>query len=502
MWKFIKRLHAWGNRHEWLLILLLATIVLRLPSLCTPHFYGDEEIYFVMGRAWKMGVPLYRAMFDHKPPLIYILAGVANTVFSFRLALLSSMLIHTTLFYKLAQLFWGEKNKKLAYVSSGLFVLLTSLPTFEGLIVNAELLMMLPITLSLLMIWPRKTEDAQHSNLKYLAAGMVAGIGWLYKIPVIMDVLAIALYLFIFSQKRFVDSLKALFRLEFWLYLFGFAVPLILTFVYYYLKGHGPDYLATVLTVNLGYVSSSTTNSWAFNPFKSGLVVRGMILFGFSLLLYIFRSKLNKRFVLAALWVAFSFFGALLSYRPYPHYLQEPFVPLALLIPFVFVSEKLIQWLFIAAIIGAGILTQTQLKFGAYPTGSLYGNFINYMTGKISKDEYYAKFDNTGRNYKIAKYLNERLLDEDTIYVWGTDPTIYNLTNRIPTGGKYIVSFHVRDLNQYDYTIGNIRAASPKAIVVLEGSGEFRELKEYIDQYYIDSFSVGENQVYLRIGKE
>jgi hypothetical protein len=34
----------------------------------------------------------------------------------------------------------------LAYVSSLIFVLVTTLPTFEGLTVNAELLMMIPVT--------------------------------------------------------------------------------------------------------------------------------------------------------------------------------------------------------------------------------------------------------------------------------------------------------------------------------------------------------------------
>ena len=495
MLAWIKKLHGWCNRHEWILILLLSVIVLRLPSLCTPHFYGDEEIYFVMGRAWSEGVPLYHAMFDHKPPLIYILAGLAPTVFSFRLSLLLSMLVHTVLFWKLAQLFWGAAGRKWAYLSSAAFVILTSIPTFEGLIVNAELLMMLPVTLSLLLVWKAPLSDWK----RFLLAGVVAGIGWLYKIPVVFDVAAIVLFLFVFRETKFRDGLKALITPSYWTFLIGFATPLALTFAYYYLKGHGADYLATVLTVNLGYVSSSTTNAWTFNPLKSGLFVRGGVLAAFTLLLYLFRKRMDKRFVLASLWFAFSCFGALLSYRAYPHYLQEPIVPFALLLPFLFVSERVLEWVVIAVLIAVGIVTQKSLKFGAYPTLSTYTNFTNFLTGKISHDEYFTKFDNTKRNYGIAKYLNERLLPEDTIYVWGTDPTVYNLTHRLPTGGKYIVSFHVRDLNQYGYVMENIRSAEPKAIVVLDGSGEFPELFSYLDQYYVQSHEVAGNYVYLRM---
>lgn len=503
MWKWILKLHKWCNQHEWILILLLAVIVLRLPSLSTPHYYGDEEIYFVMGRAWKEGVPLYQAMFDHKPPLIYVLAGIANTVLQFRLALLFSMLVHVVAFWKLARLFWGKTKPKLAYVSSALFVVLTSVPTFEGLIVNAELLMMLPITLSLLMIWPYSARASggvsKYSQSRYLLAGLVAGIGWLYKIPVMFDVIAIALYLFVFTPTRLMDSLKSLLKPAIWLYLGGFAAPLAATFVYYYLKGHGPDYLATVLTVNLSYVSSAATNSWTFDPFKSGLVVRGTVLALFTLFMYVFRNKMNKRLVMVSLWFAYSLFGALLSYRPYPHYLQQPIVPLVLLVPFIFVAERILEWASIAILIGTCAIVQMKVKFWGYPSLAVYQNFAKFMTGEHDRQQYLTKFDNAKRNYEIARYLNERLDKEDQIYVWGTDPTIYNLTHRLPTGGKYIVSFHVHDLKKYDYVMENIRRNEPKAIVVLSGSGKFDELMSYLEYHYVQTTEVEGNQIYLRM---
>ncbi len=114
----VLNLHRWCNRREWILILLILVALFRLPTLTTPHFYGDEEIYFVMGRAWNTGVPLYEAMFDHKPPLIYIIAGIFSTIPLFRGFLLLSMLAHTNLFWLLPQRFWGEKHPVLAKISS------------------------------------------------------------------------------------------------------------------------------------------------------------------------------------------------------------------------------------------------------------------------------------------------------------------------------------------------------------------------------------------------
>lgn len=505
------KLHRWCNGHEWILILVLVVIALRLPSLVTPHFYGDEEIYFVMGRAWKEGIPMYEAMFDHKPPLIYVLAGIFGTVPLFRGMLLAMMVLHTILFWMLSKKFWGREHPWLIKLSTLIFVVLSTIPTFEGLIVNAELLMMVPVTLSLLMIWDMRADLPAQAGTgvrpyrvitKYLLAGLVAGIGWLYKIPVMFDVVAIGLFLFVFAGKTFKESLHNIFRLNFWAYFIGFALPLLLTFACYYAKGHGQSYLATVFTVNLGYVSSWSSSSFTtFNPFKSGLVVRGTILAGFTLLLYLIRNKVDRRIMLATLWSGFALFGALLSYRPYPHYLQELVPAISLLIPTIFLANKVWEWIMIASLIAAGIMTQKQVGFWGYQTVSVYRDFWQLVTKKISRETYFDRFDNTGRNYGIAKYLNERLLPEDKIFVWGSDPTIYNLTNRLPTGGKYIVSFHVHDLKKHDYVMENLELSKPKAIVMLSGATEFEELSMLIESKYIEAYRMQNDVVYWNIEK-
>lgn len=495
MWNSLKRLHGWCNKHEWIILLIIVTLVLRLPSLVMPHYYGDEEIYFVMGRAWRTGVPLYQAMFDHKPPLIYVMAGLFPTMFAFRAMLSAVMVVHTILFWKLAHAFWAKTRPSLAYLSSAIFVLVTTLPTLEGLTVNAELLMMMPVTASALILWYAKTNEWK----KFALAGLLGGIGWLFKIPVAFDVMAIGLYFLVFKQKSLKDGVRAIFSSSFLAYAAAFVAPLALTFVYYYLKGTGPDYLATVLTVNLGYVSSWSTSTYTFNPFKSGLVVRGAILALYTLGLYLARKKLDGPFVLASLWIGFSLFGALLSARPYPHYLQELVAPFSLLLPFIFVAENIIAWIVIALVVIGGILVQKQIKFWGYPTVSIYKNHFEYATNKISWNEYLTKFDNAPRNYEVADYLNDRLGEDDKIYIWGTDATIYNLTNRLPTGGKYIVSFHVRDLNKYDYVIDNLSETRPDYILVLPNPIEFPELMSMIDHKYILVKEIANTLIYMRL---
>lgn len=495
MMKWFRSLHAWCDRCEWINFLIILVLLLRLPSLIMPHYYGDEEIYFVMGRAWSSGLPLYQAMFDHKPPLIYLLAGIAPSMYSFRAVLALLMIVHTILFWKLAQLIWQKTRPTMAYLSSFLFVLLTSLPTLEGLTVNAELLMMIPVTAAAVILWDAKLSQWH----KFFWAGLLGGIGWLFKIPVMFDVMALGLYFLVYKKATVAEGLRALLSKSFLAYALAFVSPLALTFVYYYLKGTGPDYLATVLTVNLGYVSSWSTNSYAFNPFKSGLLMRGLALLAFSLWLYIQRKKLNTSFVFVTLWLAFALFGALLSARPYPHYLQEVVPSAALLLPFVFVAENVAAWVIIGLITFSAVGLQRQIGFWGYPTISVYKTYWEYMSKRIGWEEYLTRFDNATRNYATAKYLNARLAESDTIYVWGTDPTIYNLTNRLPSGGKYIVSFHVRDLNKYDYTMEHLMKNMPKYIVILPGAGEFGELTSLIDHRYLPLKTIEGVQIYIRL---
>ena len=64
----------WLKKH-WLLILILSlSIILRIPGLFEPCWYGDEAIYLVMGQGWQKGLRLYQDIFDHKPPVIFKIA--------------------------------------------------------------------------------------------------------------------------------------------------------------------------------------------------------------------------------------------------------------------------------------------------------------------------------------------------------------------------------------------------------------------------------------------
>ena len=58
--------------YVWVLLgIICAFILLRLPSLIEPEWYGDEGIYRTIGLALSRGEVLYRDIWDNKPPLLY-----------------------------------------------------------------------------------------------------------------------------------------------------------------------------------------------------------------------------------------------------------------------------------------------------------------------------------------------------------------------------------------------------------------------------------------------
>ncbi len=502
MKKFLVKLHKWTCRYEWLLLILGGVILARIPSLFEPHHYGDEEIYFVMGRGWREGVPFYRGIFDHKPPLIYILAGVARSVFWLRFFLLVWMVVYTWLFWLLAEWFWSgfkglSKRRQgiLSNASTALFALFSSSPALEGQIANGELFMMMPVVGALVFLGRQKGLTVK----KFFVAGLIAGVGLLFKIPMVFDVMAFGLFWFFFRKRGLREAGAALLDSKLWAMVGGFLTPFLIVSAYYFLRGMGADYLRGVLLINLGYTSSYATSSYKFNPLSSGLFMRGMILASFTLMLYVLRKRMREGVVWASLWLGFALFGALLSARPYPHYLQQVVPAAALLLPSVVVMDNWREWLAVGWLAVSGVMAGKKIRFWYYPTVSYYQNFWDTVRGRKSREAYLSYFDNFQRNKRVADYLRERMGKEDEVFVWGTDPTIYNLLDKLPAGGRYIVSFHVRDFKAYGETMAALVNKKPKYVVILPEPIEFEDLWGWLEAKYLKVREIEGVQIYQRV---
>jgi hypothetical protein len=471
----------------WLWLLLGVIVLLRIPSLFEPFSYGDELIYLTLGEGIRKGLVLYRDIFDHKTPLLYYLAAIAGNVFWFRFILGVWMLITTVLYYKLIQLLF-PKNGHIRFFSLLTFVILTTIPLWEGQISNAELFMMLPVIGGILLISQliQKIGIAESlSSAAIFLSGVAFSIATLFKVPAMFEagiVVFIAFVVFTTQGFQFRKLIKFLL-----LWGMGFLIPIVLSGVWFWLRGAWNDYLYGGLLINVGYISAFRPDD-VQEPFltrNAPLLIRGLILLICLAGLYIYRNKLSKSFLFLSAWLFFSLFAATLSERPYPHYLIQIAPAFAGLIGLLLAGRTKEQ-VFTIVPLSLAVFAMSYFHFWYYHTAPYYQRFTEYASGQINKLEYYDRFDGgVNRNYQIAQYIQNHTNHNDPIFVWGDSSNIYAISRRLPPL-RYLTSFHINDFYSQEKAIQDLSNTKPRIVVILPDSPSFPGLKVFLDtnSYY------------------
>lgn len=502
--------------HEGIILILCFLVLLRIPNLFEPYWYGDEAIYLTIGQSMRYGLRLYAEIIDHKTPLIYYFAMVPSQ-FWFRILTISWMSISTLLFFSLT------KHLKIGivqrYVSTILFVLLTTLPWLEGNIPNGELFVMglilmgswffarscyFQLYLSQENIKIRSilcTEE--YPNL--IIAGFFMGLAILTKVPAIFDVFPF-FFLGVYSivaQFSIKNSRKMLFAiLGYWqLLAMGLFVPILLSVVYFSLRGSGSDYLNFGLLYNFRYAGSWQLRELPFNlEILLSMKAKAIALFGSLLLITAFHKKLQPHFLFIFTWCISALFGALLSSRPYPHYLLQVIPPICLLIGHLFTSKRLFKEKFLTGVyVFVTVFVVWAIGFQFYSTSKYYSNFFKYLSNQYTQEEYYQSFDTLMHDNTIAASIISTSSDP-YLFIWGTNPTLYALTKKIPTS-RFTVSFHMQEFpGAYDETYRQITEKKPEHIVVMHNEqATFPEFFTFLYMNYLPVRTLDHLTIYRRM---
>lgn len=465
-------------------------VILRLPSLFEPYWYGDEGIYLVLGQAIRKGLTLYSQIHDNKPPTLYYLAAFAQTVFGFRLLLLVSIAIAVFFFYKLAKKLLPPR---LVRSSTIFFIILTSIPLFEGNIANAEVFMLLPTIAGIYYFLYSGSKN------KYLYTGLLLGMAFTIKIPVFIELVFLCLWLMLtqYNHQKFKLIIRNLLFL-----IAGFAAPFLLYAVWYIFNGTFSDFIFAAILQNFGYLSSWATGSHSGSATNGGLITRGLILLIFwGVIVYLYLKKyLDKSFAFIFLWLSASVFGALLSTRPYPHYLIQILPSLCLLLPLAFsrtISIRLRVFIIVFFIFITSLFFK--YRFYVYPVFSYYRNFYTHIfsLNSYTYRNYFGQ--NVDNSYQIADYLKRSTPPGDPIFIWGDEPYIYALSNRLPVG-RFTVAYHIADFNQYDQVYSKLTAVMPDTIVYFpQENRPYLQLEELLSNYYYPATGFGNAVIYHRL---
>lgn len=475
---------------NWLVIILALIFILRIPSFFEPYNYGDEMIYLTLGQGVRQGVPLYSGLHDNKPPLLYLTAAVAGNLFWFKAILTFWNLITIVIFYKFTKLIF-EKNQKAQKLATLLFGLLTTLPLLEGLTVNSELFMIGFTILALLILLKRS-----FGTKGIFLAGILFGLGTLFKVPAAFDLPVIVFYWFITegltNWKKILKDTLILGA--------GFATPILLTFIWYFFRGALPEYIKAAFLQNVGYLSSFRPGDVqkSFLVKNAPLLIRGLIVLAGSITLYVFRRKLSAKFILSSLWILFALFAITLSERPYPHYFLQAIAPITILLATFFAEKSFEQSLAVLPLTLA-FFVPIYYKFWLYPTTSYYLRFANFTLRRETKTQYFADFSGTvNRDYGIAQFLTMSSKTSDRVFMWDPDsPTVYALSKRLPPI-KYVVNYHIMDYSTKAQEAKNI-AANPPKFIILTSNYPYPELQPLIRQKYLLVNQIDNADVFSRI---
>ena len=444
----MKKILVWIEKNEWMLVVVSVGILLRIPSLFEPHWYGDEEIYLTIGQAINSGLKLYQQIHDNKPPLLYLMAALSNgELFWFKFCLMIWNTLAIVTMYKLARKLGFVKKKAIA--SAGIFMALTSLPFLEGNIANAEIFFLLPAMLAVIILW------GKNISLKHIfVGGLFLGIGALFKMPILLEAGVWPLYWLIFEPKRWWSKSLILAA--------GVLMPIGLSCVYYWWEGSLKAYLVAAWAQNLPYLSSWKASSSGDGIFS----LKGRLVVLIALLAPILGlgKRLGKNLTFYLTWFVIGLFSALLSGRPYPHYLVQIIPVLSLLVPELWIGEKYGRKAAVLAIVLA-VITFNAYGFYKYPVIQYYQNFLEWTWGKKDRHNYFEWFDRqVNANYGVASLVSQISFPGDRLFVWGDQPSIYALSRRLPAT-KYTVKYHIKDFKAEGYSISEIANSLPRVIV-------------------------------------
>jgi hypothetical protein len=468
---------------------VLLPIFLRLPSLVEPYWYGDEGIYSAVASEMTQGELLYRDIWDHKPPGIYLVyAGTQQFGLQQLFVLKFINLVLGALAVYLALKLFDEiiralnkdthesKDKPLsratllakAILGITLAVLLGS-TSLEGNIFNAEnVFICTTAAAALLYLRWRPNWSLQRLRTQFLRAaaiGLIAGIGLYFKLHPLLDLGAL-LFLMLFDRYMQLNGsykvhsiIKALAPLAI-VVLAAFS-PLILTGVYYALIGNFSNFWEAVVTYNFGYSGTfqSTSLGLLFLPDTFGVKTVLLGLAALGLWFMQTRKTLNPVMGFTILWVLAAFFGALISSRPYAHYLLQALIPATLLIAlalrtFLFIQDERqllkLSWTILLIYAGLSLFMKGSKVDWGYLKPSYLPNGYAYISQRLlgndsGRSQWYAEFNSDAeRTWNLAQWLKPYAGEE--VFFWGNNPWIYKLSG-IRNPLKYTVYFHIDDKN-------------------------------------------------------
>ncbi len=461
-----------------LLFALVALIILRIPSLFEPHWYGDEGIYAAITWGMESGKTLYTQLWDNKPPLIYYLYSLGdshNRLLVIRLLNLVAGLFTLIGLWKLIE----ELNisKKARNIGIIFATCILGTPILEGNVANAENFFVPIIIFGYIFLLLKKP--------RYILSGVFFGTAFLFKFHPFFDFAAAGLYLLITQR-----SLK-----KAGIFITGFFIPLILQSAILFLQGNLSAGISIIFLNNFNYTQSYSHGIKSIE-FRSLILVIGLA--SSSWLFY--ARKISKQIYFLSVLLLFEVYAGLFGGRRYVHYLIQV-IPAAVLVSSFFIErtleEKDTKKRFsypLILVLGFWILLKVFMSGEGvamrYDIPKYYAEFFSFAT----KQQPYFISDVDARFDNLKSELEQ--YDKNDLYIYSNSAWLYDVLEIYPPI-PVIVGYH-RTFVGEDNFIEMLKNAKPKTIVFDTLADPSDMLSQLLNERYVFDKNIDEYQVWLR----
>lgn len=499
------------------LMLLAAGWWLRAPLHHLP-LERDEGAYVLIAARWLAGAALYRDLFDHKPPLVYMIYALApyfsrDPVVAVRALATSYLLLTGAAIAVLAAYLYGR--------AASLGALLLTLAygsgqAFQGLTFNSEAIMALPAVAACLLtiagLRSRRVLLLAIGGVGVGAAIAAKPVGGLLLLP-----LGLAPLLAGWPWRQRVTALL--------LALGSVALPLLLIALELARKGAIPAAYSALVVYNQIYASESLSRGWDLPglarmwapmlPLAAPAAI-GLLVTSALFQKYFARRRqaaVGSRAVdlrqpasdavderrlprtVAALWGLALLLGALLSLRAYPHYYLA-------VVPFAAMwAGAAVAWLGrLVPNTPAALLVQASLlvALAAPPARSL-----RELAALSPLEQSGALYGHDGEMFfgaaeTVAEYVRRHVPRGQPIFVWAAEPEIYYLARR-PPATRFVYDYPLENLpGARDEVLDALRASPPPLIITYHAVRPIGFHPFMADNGYTLTFGYGGYDIYER----
>jgi 4-amino-4-deoxy-L-arabinose transferase-like glycosyltransferase len=440
------QLGAFARRVDWLLVALLVMVTLLALPILTYPLGRDQGEFATIGRGILDGHVPYRELWNPKPPAVFYVYALAMRLFGRTVPALRAIDLLIVPLIDLA-LYWI--GARFASRRVGLWVVLVFsvfyfTETFWTLTQN-DGIALLPMVLAVVCLM-KTLETSGHRRFvmvwPFLAGALAAYIVW-FKYPfALFGILLVAGYFLMpgHPDQRARNPIQATVAFL----LGGFLVG-----------GGGLLYLASIGALGDLIESARVTSQYTALTFNAqdftqlmqtalyyrwqqwGLLI---VLAALGLLL----AARGRRWLFVLLWALVGLLIMLVQAKGYDYHWLPMLPPLALLAAggideLLQVAGRVLPRVGVMAVTGAVALG----LLAVLPAG-IWPKAWPYLSGQEDQLAYFSHFQAgefvADESLKVAQFLRARVVEGDSLFIWGFRPEVYYLSGLNP-GARFIFQF-------------------------------------------------------------